>query len=78
MAFKKLYGTGNYLNGKRHGKFIRKNQKNEVVVTNFKMGEKDGLHGRMTIACSLVKEMHYKNDKLNGPYKYFNDHGQIT
>ena len=76
------YGTGNYLNGRRHGKFIRKNQKNEVVaVTNFKMGEKDGLHWQNDDSVLFGikhKEMHYKNDELNGPYKYFNDHGQIT
>ena len=76
------YGTGNYLNGRRHGKFIRKNQKNEVVaVTNFKMGQKDGLHWQNDDSVLFGikhKEMHYKNDELNGPYKYFNDHGQIT
>ena len=76
------YGTGNYLNGKRHGKFIRKNQKGEVVaVTNFKMGERDGVHWQndgSVLFGIKHKEMHYKNDKLNGPYKYFNDHGQIT
>ena len=76
------YGTGNYLNGKRHGKFVRKNQKGEVVaVTNFKMGERDGVHWQndnMVFFGIKHKEVHYKNDQLNGPYKYFNDHGQIT
>ena len=76
------YGTGNYLNGKRHGKFVKKNQKDEIVaVTNFNKGEKDGLHWQNDSSVLFGikhKEVNYKNDELNGPYKYFNDHGQIT
>ena len=77
-----IYGTGNYFNGKRHGKFVRKNEKDEIVaVTHFKMGERDGVHWQndgSVLFGIKHKEMHYKNDELNGPYKYFNDHGQIT
>ena len=77
-----IYGTGNYLNGRRHGKFVKKNQKKETVaVTNFIMGEKDGLHWQNDSSVLFGikhKELNYKNDELNGPYKYFNDDGQIT
>jgi len=77
-----MYGKGNFLNGKRHGEFIGKNQKGEIIsVTSFIMGKKDGLHWQNNDSAVFGikhKELYYKNDVLDGPYKYFHDNGQIS
>ena len=72
--------SGNYVNGKRQGEFITKNDKGKIIrKANFKDGMQDGLE--FTSSEGLLREysqeVNYKKGKRHGVEKIFDKKGAI-
>lgn len=74
---------GNYVQGKREGEFVRKDDKGKILLkTNYKDGMKNGLEwtsrGHMYKPGEVYsREQNYKDGKLHGLRKSFNKQGKV-